>query len=210
MKSLIFVLAIPACTGGQRANTGLCPSDETCSEKTPNGLHFIGNAMTDDVVLGGPAPTAIGGTQDVALQYDRGDGILIALDLAYDTDDDGGAGVTVDHTSGSVVTVRGAGSHTNYLRILDATEGTLFDRKLLAGAELTSIALVPADYETVPDNTLLAWAPGSPTIAIALYDQALERLVDTSMQVTLDGSTRLAWDSSPDRDNARRHVRGRH
>ena len=195
MKSLFLILALPACTGGQRANTGVCPEGETCSAKTPNGLHFIGNVLTDDVVLAGPSITAIGGTQDVALQYNRGDGLLIALDLPYDTDDDGGAGVTVDHTNGSVVTVRGVGANTNYLRILDATDGTLFDRKALTAAPLTRIALVPTDDERVPTGAELAWVPGTTTIGVALLGPAQERLVDTSLQLALAGSTRLAWDS---------------
>ena len=114
--------------------TGQCPAGETCSPLTPNGLHFIGNQLADDLNLVGPAPTAIGGTQEVALQYDRGDGILIALDLPFTADDDGGHGVKVNATSGSVVTISGEGSRTNYLRILDADDGTLFDRKLLTGA----------------------------------------------------------------------------
>src|SRR5690349_9941492 len=119
MKSLVLasLLVVPACFGGERASTGQCPAGEVCSPETPNGLHFIGQALIDDVLVSGPAATAIGGTQDVALQYDRGDGILIALDLPYTADDDGGLGVRVDHTAGSVVTMRGMKSRSNYLRI---------------------------------------------------------------------------------------------
>ena len=197
---IVSVLALPACFGGERASTGECPAGEVCSPATPNGLHFIGQALVDEVLVSGPVPTAIGGTQDVALQYDRGDGILIALDLPWLADDDGGNGVQIDHTSGSVVTVKGANSRTNYLRITDLN-GDLYDRKQLTGAAIDQIALVPADFETVPADSELAFYQGNVKVGVALYGAVQEsggpveeRLVDTSMQLSLGGGNRTAWD----------------
>src|SRR6187402_2643497 len=82
---------VAACTGGERANSGECPAGEVCSPETPRGLHFIGNAMSDQLLgsLFGPAATAVGGTQEVALEWDRGDGNLVAFTLPYRADDDG-------------------------------------------------------------------------------------------------------------------------
>jgi hypothetical protein len=203
MKSLVLasLLVVPACFGGERASTGQCPAGEVCSPATPNGLHFIGQALIDDVLVSGPAATAIGGTQDVALQYDRGDGILIALDLPYTADDDGGIGVKVDHSSGSVVTVRGMKSRTNYLRILDPATDELYDRKELTAAALDTIQLVPTDFETVPAGTDLAWNAGAVKLGVALFGAVQEstgpeeeRLVDTSMTLSLGGASRKAWD----------------
>ncbi len=203
MKLAYLSLSLPlvACYGGERATTGQCPAGEVCSPTTPYGLHFIGNGLADDILLSGPAATAIGGTQDVALQYDRGDGVLIALDQPYTADDDGGIGVKVDHTSGSVVTMRGVGSRTNYLRILDPG-GDLMDRKELTGAAIDAIALVPTDFELVPSGVDLAWATGEQSIGVALSGQVQEsggpteeRLVDTSMQLALAGADRAAWDT---------------
>ncbi len=94
------------------------------------------------LILSGPSPTAIGGTQDIALQYDPTTGHFVPLDLPYTADDDGGIGVAIDHTAGSVVSVRGVASRTNYLRIIDATTGELFDRKELTGAAIDSLSLV--------------------------------------------------------------------
>jgi hypothetical protein len=202
LLTLPLTLPVVACYGGERANSGQCPAGEVCSPATPNGLHFIGRALVDDLLLTGPAPTAVGGTQDVALQYDRGDGILIALDQPWNADDDGGIGVKVDHTSGSIVTVRGAGSRTNYLRIVDAGDGTLFDRKQLTGASIDTIALVPADFESIPVGSELVWATGDQELGIALYGQVQEspgpqseRVVDDSMQASLAGAERTAWDT---------------
>lgn len=205
MKRLLAsLLVIPAaaCTGGERANSGQCPAGETCSPKTPNGLHFIGNQLADDLNLVGPSPTAVGGTQDVALQYDRGDGILVALDLPFTADDMGGAGVKVVSTSGSVVSVSGQGSFSNYLRILDADDGTLFDRKTLTGASLDTVELLPMNLERVPAHAQLAFAAGDFDIAIGLYGQVQEsggpteeRIVDSTMTLDLAGSTQTAWDT---------------
>ena len=206
MKRLLFsfsFLSLPlvACYGGERRETGECPAGETCSDLTPTGLDFIGNRLVGELLLSGPRPTAIGGTQAVALEYDRGDGVDVALDLPFSADDDGGIGVKVDAISGSQVVVRGAGSRSNYLRILDS-DGFLMDRKELTGAALTRIELIPEDYEKIPEDTLIAFAPGTRTFGIALYGDVqtssgprAERLVDTSMEVALAGATRKAWDT---------------
>ncbi len=199
LASLLFVTA---CTGGERANTGQCPAGEVCSPKTPNGLHFIGNQLADDLNLVGPSPTAIGGTQDIALQYDRGNGILIALDLPFTADDDGAAGVKIVSTSGSVVSVQGEASRTNYLRILDAADGTLFDRKQLTGAAPDTIELLPTSLERIPAHAQLAFAAGDVALAVGLYGQVQEssgpleeRIVDSTMTLDLAGATKTAWDS---------------
>lgn len=201
-RLLLASLSLPlvACYAGERRASGECPAGETCSDTTPTGLLFIGNGLTNDILWSGPRATAIGGTQTVALQYDRGDGVDIALDQPYTADDDGGIGVRVDATSGSQVTVRGMGSRSNYLRILD-TDGLLMDRKELTGAALKSMELVPEDFEAVPQDKQLAFNVGERELGIALYGDVqtsggpeLQRLVDTSMQLTLSGSQRVAWD----------------
>jgi len=201
-RLLVSLLGLAACTGGERANSGKCPAGETCSPLTPNGLHFIGNELADDLNLVGPSPTAIGGSQAVAIQYDRGDGILIALDLPFTADDDGGQGVKVTGTSGSVVTITGEGSRSNYLRILDADDGTLFDRKMLTGAAIDTIEVLPMNFERVPAHTDLAWAAGDFDIAVALWGQVQEssgpteeRLVDNTMSLGYQYGQTTGWDS---------------
>jgi hypothetical protein len=205
MKRLLYVsfLSLPlvGCYGGERRETGECPAGETCSDATPGGLDFIGNRLVGELLLSGPRATAVGGTQAIALEYDRGDGVDVALDLPFTADDDGGNGVRVDSISGSQVIVRGAGSRTNYLRILDS-DGLLMDRKELTGAALTRMELVTADFESVPADKELAFAPGLRRFGIALYGDVQtssgprsERLIDSSMQVTLAGAERKAWDT---------------
>jgi len=204
MKSFLLAsLSLPlvACYAGERRSTGECPAGETCSEVTPTGLDFVGNRLLDQLLISGPLPTAVGGTQQVALEYDRGDGVDVALDMPYSADDDGGIGIKVQGISGSQVTIVGMGSRTNYLRILDS-DGLLMDRKELTGAALKSMEIVADDYETIPANRDLAFNIGKREIGIALFGDvqhssgpASERLVDTSMELDLAGSARKAWDT---------------
>jgi hypothetical protein len=198
-------LALVACdTAGERADTGECPAGEVCSDATPRGLHFIGVGLADELFSGnGPAATAIGGTQEVALEYDRGDGVRIAMNKAYDADDDGGLGVTVVGKSGSVVTVKGARSRSNYLRIVDPATGELYDRYTLTGAAVKQMRIVGTEFESLPSNRPeLVFATGDQQIGVALVGDvqetggtAAERIVDTSMILDLPGSVRTSWDS---------------
>ncbi len=198
----LCVVPLIACTGGERSQSGECPAGEICSPDTPRGLHFIGEDVTGQLLLAGPAATAIGGTQDVEIQIDRGSG-LDPFTLPFEADDDGGRGFRVDGIEGNVVTLRGTGSRTHYLRIVDPATGELYDRKELAGAAISRIALVGAGYETLPDgDPEIVWAPGNQTIGVALYGEVQrgnrpqeERLVDNSMSIVLAGGLRSAWDA---------------
>ncbi len=203
----LSLLAVPlvACnTAGERADTGECPAGEVCSAATPRGLHFIGVTLADELIAGnGPAATAVGGTQEVALEYDRGDGIRVAMNLAYDADDDGGLGVSVVGHSGSVVTVKGARSRSNYLRIVEPGTGELYDRYTLTGAALKQMRLIGTEFESLPSNRPdLVFATGDQEIGVALVGDVqetsgttAERIVDTSMILDLPGSIRTSWDS---------------
>lgn len=206
-SALVSLLALPlvACMGGERNQSGECPAGEVCSPKTPRGLLFVGNALAGEALapVFGPAATAIGGTQDIELQYEPADAdTAMPLDLPYDADADGGLGIEVDHTTGAIVTVRGVGSRQNYLRIVDKGTNELFDRKEIAGAAVTEVELVGTEYERVPtDRTAIVWATGDQEIGVALEGEVqvgdsptLQRLVDTSMDLSMPSAQRTAWD----------------
>lgn len=193
---LALSLPLVACYDGEgeRFSTGECPAGETCSDTTPNGLEFIGNHFYDALFETGPHPTAIGGTQVIALQ---GTG----LTTDYLVDDDGGLGVEYAGRNGLDVTVKGVASRSNYLRILDA-DGWLMDRKELTGAALDRIALFPGLWESIPADREVAYFAGERTIGVALYGDVQheegpvsERIVDASMQVEIEGAERVAWDA---------------
>jgi hypothetical protein len=203
MKRLAFALmVIPACVGGERADTNQCPAGETCSPETPAGLQFIGTSLLGAFVVDGPLATAIGGTQEIQLDEEPALAVYTPFDLAYTVDDDGGLGVRFDHQSQNVVTVSGVASRANYMRIVDPTTNELFDRKMLDAAQIDSISLVPVTADTVPAGMHVAWASGRVDVGIALSGQVQEstgpseeRLVDTSMVATLDGATQRGWDA---------------
>ena len=202
MKRLLALLVVPACVGGERADTNQCPAGETCSPETPAGLQFIGTSLLGGFVVDGPLATAIGGTQEIQLDEEPALAVYTPFELAYTVDDDGGLGVRFDHQNQNVVTVRGVASRSNYLRILDPTTNELFDRKMVDAAQIDSITLVPVTADTVPAGMPIAWATGRVDVGIALSGQVQEssgpseeRLVDTSMVATLDGATQRGWDA---------------
>lgn len=200
--SLPALLAIAGCTtGGERADSGECPAGEVCSALTPYGLHFIGNPMADEIFLSGPSATAIGGTQEIDLEYERANGLRYSLDLPWAADDDGALGVRVLEQSGSTVTVGGQRSRKNYLRIVNPNTEELYDRYEIAGAAISDIRLIGTEAEVVPQGAELVWAPGDQRIGIALFgevqdgsDAEIQRIVDSSMSLSLAGSERTHWD----------------
>lgn len=200
--SLPALLSLVGCTTlGERAESGECPAGEVCSPDTPYGLHFIGNPMADEFFLSGPSATAIGGTQEIELEYERVNGRRIAMDLPYVADDDGALGVRVLEQNGPIVTVGGQRSRKNYLRIVDPTTDELYDRYEIAGAAISDIRLIGTEAEVVPAGAELVWAPGDQRIGIALFgevqdgnDPEIQRIVDSSMALSLSGSERTAWD----------------
>lgn len=200
--SVPALLSLVGCTTlGERAESGECPAGEVCSSATPYGLHFIGNPMADELFLSGPSATAIGGTQEIELEYERTDGLRYSLDLPWAADDDGALGVRVLEEAGSVVTVGGQRSRKNYLRIVNPGSGELYDRYEIAGAAISDIQLIGTETEVVPQGAPLVWAPGDQKIGIALFgevqdgsDPEIQRIVDSSMALSLSGSERTAWD----------------
>ncbi len=200
MKRLLALLLVPACTMGERAESGQCPGTEVCSSKTPGGLDFVGADLAGTLFASGPSATAIGGTQKIALKYDPGNGGWQYLDLPYKAVTTGALGVQITDQTAAIVTVTGAASGTNYLRIMDGTDPSLlFDRKLVGAGAVDEIDLVPTSLEVIPDGAAVAWAPGATEIAVALYGSvgtsSHERLVDESMTLDLPGSHQTAWDT---------------
>ena len=199
--TLSLLAPLAACGDlGERAQSGECPVGEVCSDATPRGLHFDGPALGDAFLsFGGPHPTLAGGTQQLRLTYDAaGTGILRPLDRPYLADDEGGAGVRVERTSGAVVTLRGVSSRTNYLRITDP-DGALYDRKQLEGATFTGISIGPKLHEQILPGDGVVFGPGTLELTVALFGQieggSKTRVVDESLVIAAPGAIRSAWDS---------------
>ncbi len=196
---LASLAPLAACDLGERATTGDCPAGEVCSDDTPRGLHFEGAELGDTLISGGTLPTLAGGTQSIRLTYDPGTGGIRDLDRPYVADDEDGAGVRVERTSGPVVTLRGVASRANYLRITDP-DGALYDRKQLQGASFVELKLMPKQPEWIPPGEAVVLAPGARDVTVAVLGQVPGgagpvRVVDESMGIELAGATRRSWDT---------------
>ena len=196
--TLSLLAPLAACNLGERAETGECPPGEICSDDTPSGLNFDGASLSDGFLDFGPHPTLVGGTQAIRLEYAPDAFGFRPLDLPYLADDEGGRGVKVDHTSGSVVTLRGVAAGSNYLRITDPG-GDLYDRKQVSGARLTEIRVVPTRSESIVPGEAVVFAPGAQDVTVALVGETegggRVRAVDESMTIALPGANRTRWDT---------------
>lgn len=203
MKPRLFALSVSAATLVACAEQGPVPPLE-CFTHDPDGcptgvMGFSGTPLADQrFAADAPRVTAIGGTQDVRLTYDRS-GVFVDFDLPYAAEVDGGPGVEVAGTSGAVVTVRGVAPGRNDLRIVDPESLTLHGHYALEAATVDQLALTGVDDERWPvEATGLVWAPGDQRIGIALVGQSsdgqLARLVDLGMQIEAADATRTRWD----------------
>jgi hypothetical protein len=194
MKRLLYLalLLAPACHGGERYDTGKCPAGEICSTATPYGLQFIPPALYDDVLNASDAAIAVGGTSTVNLDYEPSGSLAsIPLDLAYTADDSGGPAVRVTGQSGSQVALRGTATGGNLLRILDASDGQLFDRKLYDAGVIDHFALGADSWEYTA-NTNIVYSTGNVHVGVQLMTANGSRLIDTGLQVT--GAQLTEWD----------------
>jgi hypothetical protein len=214
MKSIVWLLCCAAAcdvSGGERAQNSeddwfgggsgsdWCP-EASCSDTTPNGLHFYGEDISQhdwlsDIIILGPQPTAVGGHQRVRLTGLGG--------ASFEAVTDGTSGIAVDSIDQSTdsVVLRGTGTGSNYLRILDPADHSLYDRKMLDGAAVESISVQPIEWERGNGQP---WVfKGLSNVAVALYGHVVDngttyaaRLVDSTMTMQLPaGVTRAAWDA---------------
>ncbi len=183
-----LVTLAAGCTAGDRASSGECPPSEVCSDATPDGLFFVGPSMAGFLFDGGPQVVAINGTQELRIQYPGG----AAFDLPYRAESS--HALSVERTQGAVVTLRGANDGGEYLRIVDPTDDTLYDRINVRAANLENITLVSGTFEITEPATPVAFAVGTRQVGVALH-AAFDRLVDQSMLIEAAGSERIAWDT---------------
>ena len=193
MKRLLYVLLIaPACYGGERNVSGKCPPGETCSPTTPYGLDFVPPPLFDTVIVPDDTQIAVGGTMPIDLEAYADAISTYPLDMPYTADDGGGPAVRVAATSGNQVTLRGAAIGSNELRILDASDGTLLDRKPFAASQIASIALAPYGFEHTANSDVVYAVPAA-HVGIVLAASTGARLVDTSL--TVAGAAPKGWDT---------------
>jgi hypothetical protein len=192
------LLVLAACeTAGDRSGTGQCPTGETCSAKTPKGLHFRGPDFADDWVADATIKrVAVGGAQTISILNAQDEQNLA---FAYTTNLDT-ANLTADAPAGALLTLHGAAAGDAMLRIQDAADGKLFDR-----TTVSAVAIATSDVVAFHDEALLAADP-SPAVMVdtnvqlmaRLWDSSgLHRLVDQSLQLAVTGqaTSQTTWDT---------------
>jgi hypothetical protein len=181
----------------------VCPSGETCSTKTPNGLEFravelfdLAQAQAFDDLL----PTALGGTQELALHYRLESGPTRPLDLAFAFDS---RGLELVEADGATITIRGVIESLGFARIVDPDGSTLFDRRLAPVAPIQRIVVLPTNEDDYGNRRYterpIVYASDVPALGVMLFgtfgEHGEQRLVDASMELELAGSIRTAWDT---------------
>lgn len=182
--SLLF-----ACNGGDRANSGECPSDETCSPNTPAGLHFVSYGYANRLADTGPELTAVGGRQSVQL-WDHSKTPDAPLSLPFAVT--GGQFVGAQAASGPNITLTGLQVGANYARVADPQTQAMYDRISVGAAAVAQMRLVPW-HEDVAANEAFAFVSGG-KVVVELLDQQNRALVDEGLGVTGALTTTDRWD----------------
>jgi hypothetical protein len=189
--------------GDPPPSNGNCPTGETCSDQTPNGLSFVGAQpvflpFPNGVITNINHQIAVGGTDVIDIQAAGKDFALPFTAVSqYDTD------LHISNTTGAKVSLTAAQASTTYLRILDPS-GELYDREAYASNSISELLAVPSTEQVTASGggtgsaaTSFVFATGTHTIGIALLDAGYpqHRLIDTSLTLAATGSTQARWDA---------------
>jgi hypothetical protein len=197
---LLIAGLVPAgcVTEGERASTGECPAGESCSELTPEGLHFEGAAFATFLLdaPGGIKTTAAGGSQTISVLWPpEGDEPREPFTLSFTAAVD--APFELGEVAPPTVELRAAAEGTGRLRILDGS-GDLFDRVSISAAPIARADFVP--YDHAGDDAWVVYASDEPRLVARLYGDDDQRLVDEGISLAASAAgveiAPLAWDTS--------------
>ena len=198
---VLGMLFIVACASPGWRNEHGCPPGEDCSDQTPDGLYFAGPDFADDWVQGIQLKrVAVGGTQDIRVQLGPAraswgfDGPFDAITQEPE--------VEVTNVIEPMVEIRGVAEGNAWLRIVDPTNGDLFDLIQVSSLTVDELDVLPVELGT-RDAALSgeAWGVlvGQPTSLFArLATDGGARLVDQSLSFTADSTLsphRWSWDA---------------
>ena len=183
--------------GERQANGGACPTGETCSAATPDGLVFVGESLFDDAGshLG---PVAKGGRFDLGVHSSDGtplpplefrieDGGVLAPTDGTGEFNDGNSTIDVD----GYLSLRGLAPGTTYVRVVDPANGELYDRLAVTVSEIGEIRLTNAHD---PDQPFHPGEEGAVGVEIVGADGVEQRAFDLDMKVE---STQAALGADP-------------
>lgn len=205
ISALTLSLATQGCMlSGERALHG-CPSDEMCSDLTPDGLEFSGRHVGEQGQTS--LALAVGGTERVHVQVQGGN-----APPAFDAVVRDAAFATAMPAGSDEVLLTGVAEGQTMLRIVEEGSDLLFDRVGLRVAPIDGVRLVPSDSALVHPTYVAdhewAFLTGAEVSAeVRLEDAAGQRLIDESLIVgsgtplVVDDSA-YDWVTAPAQDTA--------
>lgn len=196
--SLFAGLSLLACRLGDRASAGgRCPPGEICSDRTPDGLVFIGASSFKDHRRPVFLATAVGGKQTISARHptDPDFPLYVAGFEARLVDS---RVIAIDSATPTSVVLRGVGEGNALLRLLEPGTNELLDRVEVEAAPVAWISFLPRELRDEDEGTS-RWAVlagGSPALGVLLFDQDDRQLVDEGLEVTAHtvDISRQAWD----------------
>src|SRR5262249_34824128 len=189
---LLPALSLAGCPlAGERAGSGSCPSGETCSDKTPNGLALLGTKLGDDP-LGPmqPLATAVGGTQGLTVVTGATSGAP-TFTLPFDATTTSPM-LAVTDVAPPKLTVEGLAGGTSDLRLVEPGTELLYDRLPLDVAAVAAVEVRPLVYSVVTSDSDFAansgagWAMlagGTDDLLVRLASGDGTRVVDQRMTI---------------------------
>ena len=173
----------------------VCPSGETCSPDTPNGLFFRGASLFDDIFGGDLRATAEGGTQGFFVHRNSSGTQAFAP-----FDAEASAPLEITEAAPPRVTLRGNVEGSGFLRILDPETGALHDRIELAVAPIGSARFVGGGMPFLDPEAehldLALLKDAGVFLGLMLRDANGMRLVDESTSITITGDAKDDADTS--------------
>lgn len=173
----------------------VCPDGETCSDKTPYGLHFKGSLVETGGDLAGASQyfaTPIKGTLRIEV-------VGLPASQAFVVDD---GGSTVLHATavGTTITVTSMAEGDATLRIVDPETNELFDRIRVFSSRVSRVEMRPYVDESLtterpPTTHTVYWAreglQRGAVLRVEVFGPSIfsneQHLIDDTMTVDIDG-----------------------
>lgn len=188
-------LAVGSGSEGERAETGVCPPGETCTDDMESGLYFRGPSFADGWFDADVHPMAVGGRQTITIDP------VDLLTSLYDFDADcSSPAFTVASLAPPLVTVKAMSEGSAYLRILEPGTDLLYDRLLINALQVSRVTVSHSTSFLAPTPSTDLHYGGTPmTFMVRIYSGET-RLIDEDVifeaadATSVASVTQSSWD----------------